>query len=71
MTSFIDRNYLTLSGGEKQRVHLARVLAQLYQEKPVVEDDSKILFLDEPVNGLDLKYQQQIMKAAREWMGKK
>jgi iron complex transport system ATP-binding protein len=67
MQHFNDRNYLTLSGGEKQRVHLARVLAQLQGE--LDKPNSKILFLDEPVNGLDLKYQQQVMKVAREWKG--
>lgn len=67
MLHFKDRNYLTLSGGEKQRVHLARVLAQLNSQD--AQDKGKILFLDEPVNGLDLKYQQQVMKVAREWKG--
>lgn len=33
LTSFKERNYLTLSGGEKQRVQFARVLAQVW-EKP-------------------------------------
>jgi iron complex transport system ATP-binding protein len=63
------RNYLTLSGGEKQRTHLARVLAQLQGE--LENGKGKILFLDEPVNGLDLKYQQQVMKISREWKGEK
>ncbi len=65
MKAFSERNFLTLSGGEKQRIHLARVLAQLHTES----DEPRLLFLDEPVNGLDLKYQQQVMKIAREWMG--
>lgn len=68
MKAFKDRNYLTLSGGEKQRVHLSRVLAQLGGTQSS-EDSSKLLFLDEPVNGLDLKYQQLGMKIAREWKG--
>ena len=33
LSSFKERNYLTLSGGEKQRVQFARVLAQIW-EKP-------------------------------------
>jgi iron complex transport system ATP-binding protein len=70
MLHFKERNYLTLSGGEKQRVHLARVLAQL-ADKPEEKNNQnpKILFLDEPVNGLDLKYQQQVMTIARAWKG--
>jgi iron complex transport system ATP-binding protein len=53
------RNYNTLSGGEQQRVQLARVLAQVY------DCPDACLLLDEPTNGLDLQYQQQIMELAR------
>ena len=53
------RDYNTLSGGEQQRVQLARVLAQIY------DCPDACLFLDEPTNGLDLLYQQQIMELAR------
>lgn len=53
------RDYSTLSGGEQQRVQLARVIAQIYD----VPD--AYLFLDEPTNGLDLLYQQQILSIAR------
>lgn len=44
-----QREYPHLSGGEKQRVHLARVLTQLAQSK-----QQKILLLDEPTSSLDL-----------------
>jgi iron complex transport system ATP-binding protein len=54
--------YTALSGGEKQRVHLARVLAQM-------DNDSitgpRYLFLDEPTNNLDLSHQQMVLKVAR------
>ena len=69
MENFIDRNFLTLSGGEKQRVHLARVLAQLNSSKNSSATESKTLLLDEPINGLDLKYQQQVMQIVSEWKG--
>ncbi len=49
-----DRIYQSLSGGEKQRVHLARALAQIWTS------NTPFLFLDEPVNALDLKYQQMV-----------
>lgn len=55
-----SRHYNTLSGGEQQRVQLARVMAQIY------DVPNACLFLDEPTNGLDLLYQQQILTLARQ-----
>ncbi len=52
-----DRNYNTLSGGEKQRVHLARVFVQLENEIK-----NKLIFLDEPLNNLDVKHQYNILE---------
>src|SRR3546814_692516 len=59
IATFADRDYNTLSGGEQQRVQLARVIAQIYDQP------QGLLFLDEPTNGLDLLYQQQILALAR------
>jgi len=59
ITHLAMRDYNTLSGGEQQRVQLARVIAQIY-DRP-----NAFLFLDEPTNGLDLLYQQQILQLAR------
>ncbi len=50
-----DRLYTHLSGGEKQRVHLARVLAQIWE--PAAEGD-RFLVLDEPTSSFDLAHQQ-------------
>ncbi len=58
-----DRDYLTLSGGEKQRVHFARVLAQIWFPTPV---KSRYLFLDEPLTFLDIYYQFEFMEKLRE-----
>ena len=57
---FIERNYLTLSGGEKKRVDIARSLAQVWDAPP--SGQSRWLFLDEPTSALDLKYQIELMK---------
>ncbi|MEL1246111.1 heme ABC transporter ATP-binding protein [Flavobacterium sp. DGU11] len=50
------RDYNSLSGGEKQRVHLARVLCQLDNEV-----SEKLVFLDEPLNNLDVLHQHRIL----------
>lgn len=57
-----DRNYDTLSGGEAQKVQMARVLSQIWQHK---NNDNKILFLDEPVSQLDIQYQYFMLQVAR------
>ncbi|AQS39984.1 ABC-type cobalamin/Fe3+-siderophore transport system, ATPase component [Shewanella psychrophila] len=54
------RSYPTLSGGEKQRVQLARVLTQLQQaSRP------PILLLDEPTSALDLAQQHRVLSLAK------
>ncbi len=62
MEEFAYRNMHTLSGGEQQRVHFARVLAQIYQ--PHSEETSYIL-LDEPTSSLDLYQQHQLLQMAK------
>lgn len=58
-----ERNYLTLSGGEKQRVNFARVAAQIWQP---VKDGCRYLLLDEPLTFLDVYYQYQFMYKIQE-----
>jgi len=67
LNNFKDRNYLTLSGGEKQRVHFARLLVQVW-EKP--ESGYRYLFLDEPLTSLDINYQQEFLQLIRTLMNK-
>jgi len=55
---FAERNYMTLSGGEKQRVHFARVMAQIWYP---VKGSCRYLIMDEPLTFLDVYYQYQFM----------
>jgi iron complex transport system ATP-binding protein len=66
MEAFAHRLYNTLSGGEKQRAHLARVLAQIWEPHP---EKPRYLFLDEPTSSLDLKHQHSVLRIARELSG--
>lgn len=56
MKDFADRNFSSLSGGEKQRIILARALVQ----------NTDCLILDEPTNHLDIKYQLHFMSLAKD-----
>ncbi len=51
-----DRNFPSLSGGEKQRVLIARALAQ----------QADHLLLDEPTNHLDIRYQHEVLGLIRD-----
>lgn len=55
MTAFAGRSFLTLSGGEKQRVLIARALVQ----------QAHFLVLDEPTNHLDIHYQLEILELVK------
>ena len=60
------QNYLHLSGGEKQRVHAARVWSQLYYPN---DQDTRLLLLDEPTSALDLRHQHQLLGLAKAFAG--
>lgn len=55
MRDFAERNFSTLSGGEQQRIILARAMAQR----------TPCMILDEPTNHLDIKYQLQLMDVVK------
>lgn len=59
--SLAQRDYRQLSGGEQQRVQLARVLVQLWQPQPA----PSWLFLDDPTSALDLYHQQHTLRLLR------
>ncbi len=56
------RPYTRLSGGEKQRVQLARVLAQVWEPLP---DRQRLLVLDEPTAWFDLAHQRLLLETVR------
>lgn len=60
-----ERNYNSLSGGEKQRVHLARVFAQLENDL-----SAKVAFFDEPLNNLDVRHQFRILEQIKKFTEK-
>lgn len=59
-----SRLYPTLSGGEQQRVQLARALAQVW------EMENGLLLLDEPTTGMDLLHQYETFQLAKELTGR-
>jgi iron complex transport system ATP-binding protein len=59
-----DRPFTVLSGGEKQRIALARAGAQIWEPLP---SGNRYLLLDEPTNNLDLAHQHIALGRARDW----
>ena len=63
LTAFGERIITTLSGGEQQRAHFARVLVQLACGDAI--HGPGLLMLDEPTASLDLRHQLDLLEATR------
>ena len=55
LNKYINKNVQELSGGQRQKVYIAMVLAQ----------DTDIIFLDEPTTYLDINHQLEILEIVR------
>ena len=62
MLALRERLYTQLSGGEKQRVQLARAFAQIWRSR---DCNTRVLLLDEPTSALDLSHQKMVMESIR------
>ena len=62
LSGFEHRQLPSLSGGEQQRVHFARILAQLHTPN---DSNSKYMFLDEPTASQDIAQQHHILNLAK------
>lgn len=60
----VARPYTNMSGGEKQRVQLARALAQIWEP---AHAGNRYLLLDEPTSAFDLSHQQMTGRIVREF----
>lgn len=65
LAGFEARSYNALSGGEQQRVQLARVLAQM--PLPVSSGRPRAICLDEPTASLDIGHQISVLELARDF----
>lgn len=68
LLSLKKRSYITLSGGEQQRVHIARALAQIWNN--LESGEPSYLFLDEPLASLDVAHQHEIMHLLKQLCSK-
>ena len=65
LSGFEGRLHQELSGGEQQRVQLARILAQVWGPRDAA-GRARWLLLDEPVAALDIAHQLSVMEIARD-----
>ncbi|QKG00185.1 ATP-binding cassette domain-containing protein [Aeromonas hydrophila] len=66
LEALLARDFSRLSGGEQQRVLIARTLLQVW---PSLNPDGRILLLDEPLAGLDLHHQLALLRLLKQLAG--
>jgi molybdate transport system ATP-binding protein len=64
LNAFAERMPHDLSGGEKQKVLVARAAAS------AVAGNNRLLLLDEPFNGLDLRVRDELLDELRQWLSR-
>lgn len=65
VAAMAERPVGSLSGGERARVQLARVMAQIWE--PSADGAPRWLLLDEPTAALDLRHQHDTLRTVRRW----
>lgn len=65
VAAMADRSVASLSGGERARVQLARVMAQIWERSP--DGAPRWLLLDEPTAALDLRHQHDTLATVQRW----
>ncbi|MFK3858096.1 MULTISPECIES: heme ABC transporter ATP-binding protein [Pseudoalteromonas] len=63
LTQYLSRRVSKLSGGEQQRVHMARTLAQL--DAFSTHTKPKLMLLDEPTSALDMRHQHALLSCVK------
>ncbi|HDZ8896731.1 TPA: ATP-binding cassette domain-containing protein [Aeromonas dhakensis] len=66
LEGLLARDFSRLSGGEQQRVLIARTLLQVW---PSLNPGERILLLDEPLAGLDLHHQLALLRLLKQLAG--
>ena len=63
LEALLARDFSRLSGGEQQRVLIARTLLQVW---PSLNPTGRVLLLDEPLAGLDLHHQMALLRLLKQ-----
>lgn len=66
LDALLARDFSRLSGGEQQRVLIARTLLQVW---PSLNPGGRVLLLDEPLAGLDLHHQLALLRLLKQLAG--